>query len=300
MRELKTFQTAPRDERSETWACPACGSRDEDRAIHSEGFGFVRCARCALWRQQPLPDPDSVRLRYDGEYLAYELARQHEFRDLELRSLAEVGFDVDARRGLSRSPRRALLDVGCATGALAAALRERGWDARGVEVSAIMAERARADHGLDVFAGTLEEARFADGVFDAVHASHLIEHLPDPAAFLAECHRILAPGGELVLTTPNVRSFQFRLMGGAWRSAIRDHLVLFSDRTLANLAARAGFELVRSVTWGGWPAGARPAWLKKPLDAAAKRLGSGDVMCLRFRKSASGGSASLASGSGHR
>ncbi|MBP7095463.1 MAG: class I SAM-dependent methyltransferase [Spirochaetia bacterium] len=297
---VKTFQTAPREERREGWACPACGSPTEDRAIRSEGFGFVRCARCALWRQQPLPDPEAVRLRYDQAYLSYELARQEEFRDLELRSLAEVGFPVDPGARGEATGGRALLDVGCATGALAAALRERGWDARGVEVSAVMAARARADFGLEVFAGTLEEARFPDGAFDAVHASHLIEHLHDPAAFLSECFRILAPDGMLVLTTPNVRSFQFLLRGGAWRSAIRDHLVLFSDRTLSALAARSGFSLVRSATWGGWPVGSRPAFLKKPLDAAAKRLGVGDVMCLRFRKGGTGGGASLAPGTGAR
>jgi len=297
---LKTFQTAPRDEPRRPWACPGCGSLDEDRAIRSEGFGFVRCARCALWRQQPLPDPDSVRLRYDREYLDYELARQLEFRDLELKSLVEVGFPVDPGARGGTSARRTLLDVGCATGALAAALRDRGWDARGVEVSPVMATRGRADYGLDIFAGTLEEARFPDGAFDAVHASHLIEHLHDPAAFLAECSRVLAPDGELVLTTPNVRSFQFALKGGAWRSAIRDHLVLFSDRTLGVLAGRAGFVPVSSVTWGGWPAGERPTFLKKPLDAAAKRLGSGDVMCLRFRKRGTGDAASLAPGAGRR
>ncbi|MBN1243591.1 MAG: class I SAM-dependent methyltransferase [Spirochaetales bacterium] len=297
---MKTFQTAPRDEPSEPWACPSCGSASESRTIRSEGFAFARCARCGLWRQQPLPDPGAVRLRYDHEYLDYELERQLDFRDLELRSLADVGFPVEARRPGGDAGRRALLDVGCATGALAAALRERGWDARGVEVSPVMAARGRADYGLDIFAGTLEEARFPVASFDAVHASHLIEHLHDPASFLAECSRILAPGGELVLTTPNVRSFQFMLRRGAWRSAIRDHLVLFSDRTLAALAADAGFTLVRSVTWGGWPVGARPAWLKKPLDAAAKRLGTGDVMCLRFRKGGAAEAASLAPGSDRR
>jgi SAM-dependent methyltransferase len=297
---LKTFQTAPRDEPRAPWACPACGSGDEDDSIRAEDFGFVRCAACGLWRQQPLPDPVSVRARYDGSYLEYELERQNEFRDLELRSLADVGFPVDARTKEGASSRRALLDVGCATGALAAALRDRGWDARGVEVSELMASRGRADFGLDIRAGTLEEARFPDGAFDAVHASHLIEHLHDPAGFLAECHRILAAGGELVLTTPNVASFQFRFRRGSWRSAIRDHLALFSRRTLASLAERSGFALEASVTWGGWPKGMRPAFLKRPMDLAAKRFGWGDVMCLRFRSVAVRDAGSLASVRGRR
>jgi len=70
-------------------------------------------------------------------------------------------------------------------------------------------------------------------------------------------------------------------MGSSWRSAIRDHLFLFSKRTLAKALASAGFSVDYTGTWGGWPAGMPPAFLKRPLDGAAKRLGWGDVMVVR-------------------
>jgi hypothetical protein len=104
--------------------------------------------------------------------------------------------------------------------------------------------------------------------------------VPDPFAFLVEVKRILAPGGYAMITTPNIDGLQARLFRAAWRSAIPDHLFLFSKRSLTRLLNRAGFAVHRAVTWGGLASGTAPRWLKQPVDALAKRLGFGDVMLL--------------------
>jgi SAM-dependent methyltransferase len=229
-----------------------------------------------------------VAARYDGEYLAYEEPNQLAYRDLELLALADLGLEEAsapiraARSGEGGQPRA--LDVGCATGALLAALRDRGWEATGVEICAPAAAYGRERYGLDIRACDLASAGFPDASFELVHASHLIEHLNDPAAFLGEAARLLAPGGLLALTTPNVDGFQARLLGARWRSAIYDHLYLFSARTLTELLASRGFEVERLVTWGGWASGLRPAFLKRPLDRWAKRSGRGDVVALLARR----------------
>jgi SAM-dependent methyltransferase len=174
--------------------------------------------------------------------------------------------------------------VGCATGALLDALRGSGWDPQGVEISEAQAGYGERRHGLPIFAGTLEAAAFPAASFALVHASHLIEHLNSPASFLDEAARILAPGGLLVLTTPNADGLQARLLGSKWRSAIYDHLYLFSLRTLRSLLESRGFSVSRTVSWGGWARGLRPAFIKKPMDHLAKRLGFGDVMAILARK----------------
>lgn len=251
-------------------------------------FAFSRCPSCGLVQQNPQPLAEAVRTRYGEDYLAYEKANQDAYRDLELLALEDLELERHAaaafRRAASEGSRPRALDVGCATGALLAALRDRGWEAQGVELSATQAEYGRSRYSLPIYSGTLEAAAFPAGSFDLVHASHLIEHLNDPASFLAEAARVMRPDGLLALTTPNAGGLQARLLGPAWRSAIYDHLYLFSVRTLSDLLAMEGFAVSTLVTWGGWARGLRPAFLKPSLDRAAKRFGFGDVMAMLARR----------------
>src|SRR5215472_8916534 len=102
-----------------------------------------------------------------------------------------------------------LLDVGAGGGDFIASLSALGWKTTGVETDPVAAQRARA-RGLDVHQGDLESAGFADALFDAITLAHVIEHVPDPARLLAECRRVLKPGGRLVMLTPNTSSWGHR------------------------------------------------------------------------------------------
>ncbi|MCK7480364.1 MAG: class I SAM-dependent methyltransferase [Candidatus Moduliflexus flocculans] len=71
-----------------------------------------------------------------------------------------------------------------------------------------MAAYARSTFGLDVREGTVETARPPERAFDAVVATHLIEHLNDPRSFLREVRRAMRPDGRLYLVTPNADGLQ--------------------------------------------------------------------------------------------
>jgi hypothetical protein len=83
-----------------------------------------------------------------------------------------------------------------------------------------------------------------------------------------------------------VDGFQARLFRERWRSAIADHLMLFSKRTLRSLLVRSGFRVLEVRTWGGLAKGAAPAWIKRPFDRLAKPLGFGDVVLMLADKGA--------------
>jgi hypothetical protein len=101
---------------------------------------------------------------------------------------------------------------------------------------------------------------------------------------LIEIHRILKDNGKLFITTPNINGFQARLYGSRWRSAIFDHLFLFSFQTLKKLLVKTGFKIEKFAVWGGLAAGLAPLWIKRPVDFLAKRLGFGDVMIVKAGK----------------
>jgi SAM-dependent methyltransferase len=236
----------------------------------------------------PQPLEKAVARRYQeghgDDYLRYELANEAAFLRLQELALEDAGFPALEAAAKKRGTPR-VLDIGCAAGALLMKLRGRGWDARGVEISPA-AEYARRERGLDVRSLPLAENRFPAARFDLVLASHVIEHLTDPAGLVREVRRICAPGGRFLITTPNIAGFQARLFRARWRSAIFDHLYLFSVRTLSRLLREHGFTPEGVFTWGGLAAGAAPPAVKHFADRWVKTLGLGDVMLIRARKEA--------------
>jgi SAM-dependent methyltransferase len=293
---MKTWSTPVTAQQSDYIPCALCGGVRFRPCLSCAGFSYVKCLSCGLVQINPQPKAEEVRRRYGeahGEdYLAYELANEAAFLRLQELALEDVGFYsleqklLEREQGKTPASVPAVLDIGCATGALLAKLRERGWRTHGVEISAPQAEYARRERGLEVRTEPLEAARFPDESFDAVLASHLIEHLNRPAVLVQEARRVLKQGGRFFVTTPNIAGFQSRLYREAWRSAIFDHLYLFSAKTLTALLTRGGFRVEKIATWGGLAAGTVPRPVKQFADRAAKLLGQGDVMIVRAAASA--------------
>ena len=94
-----------------------------------------------------------------------------------------------------------VLDLACGPGHVAAAAAVRGAIAHGLDFSAAMVGIARnAYPEIAVTEGDAEDLPYADGAFDAVVSSFGIHHVPRPDAALAECSRVLAPGGHVAFT----------------------------------------------------------------------------------------------------
>jgi SAM-dependent methyltransferase len=71
---------------------------------------------------------------------------------------------------------------------------------------------------------------------------HVLEHVPDPRALLAECRRIIKPGGRLVSITPNVSSWGHQIFGPHWLGLDPPrHLHLFTPASLRRLAQDTGW-----------------------------------------------------------
>ncbi len=157
---------------------------------------------------------------------------------------------------------RTLLEIGCGDGAFAAGLRaERqaldvALEIWGLEMDADSARRAAAhlDH---VLAGPAEQRldELPSGRFDCVVMNDVLEHLAAPEELLRGLHRVLAPGGCLIASIPNVRHFHNvwdLAVRGDWEyhdEGIRDrtHLRFYTRASMRGLFARAGFEIVRQV-----------------------------------------------------
>lgn len=144
-----------------------------------------------------------------------------------------------------------LVDIGCSRGQFVAAAIAAGYRAEGVEPAPRIAEAARAA-GVPVRTGLLEDQHFPDNSFDALTLFEVIEHLRTPLPLLAECRRILKPGGILLVSTANAESWTAAAMGAHWDyfDMERDggHISFYNPRSIAKVAANAGFEVARIDT----------------------------------------------------
>jgi SAM-dependent methyltransferase len=200
----------------------------------------VVCADCGLGRFEPMLGVDEVRAFYPDEYYGQPGVKFHPFIERLVRAIGarHIAF---LSRGLPEKAR--VLDVGCGRGVILGPLADRGLEVHGVEVS------AEAARGADVraeirIAPQLADAGYPDGFFDQVVIWHVLEHLADPRGVLEEVHRILAPGGRLIVAVPNFESAQARWSGSAWfHLDLPRHLYQFPLGALRRLLEDVGYQV---------------------------------------------------------
>ena len=266
----------------ETINCPLCGCEESslhliarDYVLHHKGeFRLVHCAGCGLVYVNPRPASGEIGRYYEGGYDNFRFdpdatpSPRHMRRFERTRRLlaafrgypaggpvpskmlnlpAYIAFCMKSRSCIypGYRPGGRLLDIGCGAGKFLAEMRDLGWETLGIDISPEAADACRARR-LEVFQGTLGDAGISDAAFDAVTMRHCIEHLPDPAGTLREVHRVLRPGGEVIVETPNISGLPARLLGRYWFGLEPPrHLVHFKPGTLKRALREAGFEHCR-------------------------------------------------------
>lgn len=146
-----------------------------------------------------------------------------------------------------------LLEVGCGDGVLLRRLRRLGWKVAGVDTDPSAFASHQDGDGIEFRLGTLDQAGFPPESFDTVVMSHVIEHVHDPVGLLNECRRVLKPGGQIIVATPNAGSWGHRIFRGNWRGLEPPrHFVIFSMENFAECAGRAGFRTVLLQSISRW------------------------------------------------
>jgi len=183
--------------------------------------------------------------------------RSESYGERGLTPVDRLGVALSIRRvrrtaGFDPPPR--VIDLGCGYEAtLLTALAPRISSGTGVDLR--ISERARAVPRLDYIEATIEDALPAipDGAADLVLLISVLEHLREPDRILGECHRLLAPGGTLMVNVPTwlgkrfLELAAFRL-GVAPKVEMDDHKMYYGRRDLWPMLVRAGFRPSRIHT----------------------------------------------------
>jgi SAM-dependent methyltransferase len=256
--------------------CIVCDSPGPYQPVfEQDGRRLVRCGGCTLVFQDPPPP---------AEELAGFYYHDRDFSDAllgELRAwtLARAREKLALLRGAGALPAAGhVLDVGCSSGAWLEVAAAQGLRATGVEVGARTAAAARA-RGLDVRTGELAEVAgdLEEAGHDLITFWDVLEHLPDPRRELALASRLLAPGGAIAATMPNVEGLYPRLTHrllarstGVWEyPELPVHLYDFSPRTIVRLLEREGYRAGQVRTF------ATPFAFYRATSLSRTRLGGG-------------------------
>ena len=255
-----------------------------DHLFGAEGkWSLLECAECGLVWINPRPTPDEINNFYDNYHthknsdapswfwqsldrfiLAAVMGYRNSVnnpRELAwgriislIRPLRDIGC-----RSVMWVPARIrgkLLDVGCGAGAFLNRMQRLGWEVSGVEADTKAARIAQSVlKSNDIHVGQVEDSGFKEKSFDVITMSHVIEHLLEPIKTLTACHRILKPGGLLVITTPNSNSLGRRRFKELWRGwEPPRHIHIFNPRTLASIAIKAGYRVksIKTPNGGGY------------------------------------------------
>lgn len=267
--------------------CPICniaptkfiGMRGGE--AHREGSGVSceiwACEKCSLIFPNPMPVP------IEGAGQHYDIEAEHFFdnHDQEKKDIAAKEFLDQAEDTLGYKGK--LLDVGTGRGEILRRAKLEGWDASGVEPTAAFADFAEKYSGAKVYRQLLEKCGFADGEFDVVILSAVLEHLYNPDEVVGEISRILKPGGLFFFDIPNERGLFFKvgntyqkLKGRNWCVNLSPtfapfHLFGFSPKSIKVLLDKHNLGIKKWRVYGGESfLPARDGLIGKIEDGASK------------------------------
>lgn len=211
-------------------------------AHYGRSAPLVQCEDCGFVYAHPLPADDLVALYADLDDPDYVEGRTYRLQQMSNLLAAIRRHAPDAAT---------LLDVGAGTGLMVEAAIDVGLDAVGVEPATSLSEEARARH-LPVHTGIHPHPALEGRTFDLVTCVDVIEHVTDPVGLLKALEGSLAPGGTLVVTTPDVESLTAKALGARWWHYRVAHVCFFPRTAMERALTAAGLQIVareRQVWW---------------------------------------------------
>ena len=142
-----------------------------------------------------------------------------------------------------------VLDFGCGSGLIAARFAALGANVVGYEPDSSAACFNSNFESFQAFCDLEQCAATRDSGFDFIVLNHVIEHLESPLTTISRLKLMLAPGGRLLITTPNANSLFHKIFGRYWRGLEAPrHLHVFTKKSLGEVLQSSGFPTMEIST----------------------------------------------------
>ncbi len=239
--------------------CPLCDGKTWRLIYHLGVLKVYQCHECRLMFLNPCLMPQEQKMIFSSPEMLQKVsavfADYHDDSSWATPRTTQIHHLVLNHLEKHKPAKGQILDVGCGKGSFLLAAKERGWQPIGLEPNFNAAESLRLRdihaHSCDFFDAAVEETQY-----DVISLWDLIEHTPNPKAWMRRCYTLLKPGGFLVIATPNHRSLLDQLAGSFRRFVgdalleklyTVDHTLYLTDETLHDLYLRTDFKVLDAI-----------------------------------------------------
>ena len=205
----------------------------KDYSVSKENFTLLHDLEYDILKTHPQPALDKLGAYYESEdYISHTDGKRSLFEKIyqvvKTKNISDkVKLVTKANTGFGK-----LLDIGCGTGDFLAVVKTVGWDTVGFEPN----EKARTlaeSKGVNLIADTKD---LPDATFDVVTMWHVLEHVPDVQAQIAELKRLVKEGGTIIIAVPNFKSYDAQYYQNFWAAYdVPRHLWHFSKTAIKKL-----------------------------------------------------------------
>ena len=231
--------------------CPLCGAGEEpshflecaDYLMGSGSYSMVKCKLCHHVYTNPRPFENDLGVFYQSqEYISHK-EKGSSFRERIYFRVQAYMLKRKARLiNTLKLPKPKLLDVGCGAGAFLSQMKNHDLQIVGIEPNATARLKAQKKD-MHVIENQNHIPTNEESSFGIITLWHVLEHQADFMQSLQLYHRLLAPGGWLVIAVPLYLGFDAWFYGKYWAAYdLPRHLHHFSPKTLKLATQNCGFE----------------------------------------------------------
>ena len=217
-----------------------------DHTVSNEKFIIVSCETCGFLLTNPRPSKESMGKYYESEkYISHTNSAEGFFNWL-YQTIRRHTIKTKTKLLKKVTKRGKHLDIGCGTGEFLNSCKKNGFETEGIEPSKKAREKAINNYNLSIKENT-DLSVFKECEFDSISMWHVLEHMHDLNKNISHLHRILKPGGKLIVAVPNHKCWEasyYKEKWAAWDVPI--HLWHFCKKSITALLNKNKFSLIKT------------------------------------------------------
>ncbi len=233
-------------------SCPVCGGAQinplltvRDHSVSKEDFVIWQCATCTLRFTQDAPDEESMNSYYKSEeYISHSNTSKglvnklyQTVRSYTLKQKADLIIAHTKIRGN-------ILDVGAGTGAFLQAMKDKNWNAAGIEPDYGAREVAKKLYNIRLLE-TEQFQKLPQQHFDAITLWHVLEHVHELHPYMEQLKNLLSSSGRIFIAVPNYSSVDAGIYRNNWAAYdVPRHLYHFTPQAMETLLQKHGLKLI--------------------------------------------------------